>query len=190
MITKKTTDLTPVLEGLRSITAEAQNEFGALSGAQLNWKPAPDSWSVAQCLDHLIKANVAFFPILERIAAGGRKHSVWESVSPFTGFIGRWMIKSLDPASQKKLPAPKGAKPSSSDVDADIVAQFAANQERAVELIANTEKVDLRRTIITSPFMRLMTYSLWDGYQIVIVHERRHLGQARRVTQAPGFPAA
>lgn len=183
-------DLKPILEGMRAVTADAQKEFGGLNAAQLNWKPAPDAWSVAQCLEHLTKVNTLFFPELERINAGERKNSTWERISPFTGMIGRWMIKSLDPASQKKLPAPKQGEPSASEIGADVVQQFVAMQERACELIAGSDGVDLRKTIITSPFMKLITYSLLDGYQIVLVHGRRHMAQAQRVMQAAGFPAA
>ncbi|MEO6393426.1 MAG: DinB family protein [Pyrinomonadaceae bacterium] len=182
--------LEPILAELNAITADAKSEFGALSAAQINWKPAADKWSIAQCFDHLINANVAFFPEMERIIAGGRKNSTWESISPFTGFIGRWMIKSLDPKSQKRLPAPKQALPSTSDVDPAIIDRFAENQAKVHALIAATDGIDLKKTVITSPFLKVATYSLLDGFQIVAVHERRHLGQAQRVMQAPGFPAA
>ena len=178
------------MEGLRAVTAEAQKEFGGLTAAQLNWQPAPDSWSVAQCFDHLIKVNRQFFPEMEKINAGTRKSSAWEKISPFTGFIGRWMIKNLDPASLKRLPAPKQGLPAASNIDPDVIDQFAVTQERTCELIAAADGVDLRKTVVTSPFMKFMTYSLADGFKIILVHEQRHLGQARRVTQAAGFPAA
>ena len=47
---------------LRTISDDARASFGSLSGEQLNWKPAADSWSVAQCLDHLIRTNEQFYP--------------------------------------------------------------------------------------------------------------------------------
>ena len=31
-----------------------------LNDEQLNWKPAPDSWSIAQCLDHLAVTSEKF----------------------------------------------------------------------------------------------------------------------------------
>jgi hypothetical protein len=183
-------ELAPVLEDLRGVTADAQAEFGAMSAAQLNWKPAPDSWSIGQCFDHLIKVNSQFFPEMERINSGGRKNSAWQSISPFTGFIGRWMLKSLDPASLKRLPAPKAGIPSTSDIDPNIIQKFAENQARACALIAGADGVDLKKTILTSPFIKVMTYNLSDGFKIMAIHERRHLGQAHRVAAAPGFPAA
>jgi hypothetical protein len=32
-------------------------EFQNITHRQLNWKPAPDSWSMGQCLDHLVVAD-------------------------------------------------------------------------------------------------------------------------------------
>jgi DinB family protein len=33
--------------------ADARSVVSGLSDAQLNWQPAPDKWSIAQCLEHL-----------------------------------------------------------------------------------------------------------------------------------------
>ena len=49
--------------------------------------------------------------------------------------------------------------------------------------------LDWDKAKITSPFMRLMTYSVRDGLSIVVEHEKRHFRQAVRVTETEGFPA-
>lgn len=46
----------------------------------------------------------------------------------------------------------------------------------------------IERTIITSPALNFVTYSLMDAYRILVVHERRHFQQARRVIEESGFP--
>jgi hypothetical protein len=43
---------------------------------------------------------------------------------------------------------------------------------------------------MTSPFIKVITYSVLDGWRLVFAHDRRHLEQARRVTLSPGFPTA
>ncbi len=45
-----------------------------------------------------------------------------------------------------------------------------------------------KKTIITSPFLKVMTYKLADGFRVVVEHERRHFRQAERVLQTEGFP--
>lgn len=189
-MTDSATNLAPIMDGLRTVTTEAQTAFGNLSSAQLNWKPAADSWSIAQCFDHLITANTQFFPEFERAASGTRKNSLWESISPFSGIIAKKMLGALDPASLKRIPAPKGALPSQSDLPGDIIEKFAAHQQDVVAKVAALGGMDMQKTVVTSPFLKLLTYRLGDGLRIMLVHEQRHLGQAQRVMQATGFPPA
>jgi hypothetical protein len=41
---------------------------------------------------------------------------------------------------------------------------------------------------MTSPFLGIITYSLLDACRMIVVHERRHFEQGRRVMAAEGFP--
>jgi hypothetical protein len=70
------------LEYLRSdvlsLADQAQSEFGRLRVDQLNWKPAPTTWSVAQCFHHLITTNASYFPTFDSIATRQKKSNVLE----------------------------------------------------------------------------------------------------------------
>jgi hypothetical protein len=48
--------------------------------------------------------------------------------------------------------------------------------------------LDPAKTIVTSPLMGLVTYSLDDCYTILAVHGPRHFNQAKRVMETDGFP--
>ena len=181
-------ELNGQIEELKAITDEARETFGKLSAAQLNWRPGAEQWSVGQCFEHLIKTNRSFFPTLEQISRGERKGRTWERLSPFSGFFGRLVLSSLKPESARKFKAPRGLRPSSSDVEAAVVEQFAAHQGELAELMRATAGLDLRRTVVTSPISGFVTYSLMDGFRIVVMHERRHFAQARRVTESAAFP--
>ena len=181
-------ELGALLDELRAVTEDARKVFGRLSATQLNWKPSPERWSVGQCFDHLITTNRTFFDDMERVAAGKHKASLWGRVSPLSGFFARLILKSLDPEKGRKSKAPRIFNPSSSDVAADVIEQFAGHQEELSRRMRATAGVDLARTIITSPVTAVATYSLLDAYRIVVAHERKHFEQARRVTEAEGFP--
>ena len=172
---------------LEQISADARNVFGNLSAEQINWKTSAESWSVGQCFEHLIKTNSLFFPELEKIANGERKNSFLENYSPLSSFFGKLMISSLK-KDERKFKAPSRAIVPPSEIDAGVIEQFAAHQTDVIEKIKSTENADWRKTIITSPFMRLMTYKLADGFRIVVEHERRHFRQAERVLQTENFP--
>ena len=177
-----------LVEELNGIASEARRDFGRLSAGQLNWKPSAEQWSVGQCLEHLIKTNESFFPVLEAIAKGERRARLWERVSPLSGFFGRIVLRGL--SSERKFKAPRAVRPTASGVAADIVARFVEHQGELARRLRAAEGADARRTVVTSPISALVTYSFGDACRIVVAHERRHLEQARRVTQTAGFPAA
>lgn len=179
--------MSEIISELEKISEDAQKTFGALSAQQINWKPSAESWSIGQCFEHLIKTNELFYGELDQIAAGTRRNSFWENWSPLTSFGGKFLINSLKKDERKlKAPTPKIVPPS--DVDAQIIEKFAAHQAELIEKIKKCAAADWQKTVITSPFMALMTYKLTDGFTVVVEHERRHFRQAERVRQTNGFP--
>jgi|SRR5262245_9431184 len=178
-----------LISELENIAANAQNAFGDLSPKQINWKPSAESWSVGQCFDHLIKINSAFFPEFESIIKGEKKQKFWESYSPLSGFFGNLLFKAVSPESKRKLKAPKVARPAASNISPTIIADFVKHQAEVIDKVRRAENLDTRKIIITSPFIKAVTYSLFDAYRIVVTHEKRHFQQAKRVVQAVDFPA-
>lgn len=180
-------ELETLTSELQKISAEALSKFGNFSAAQINWRPSAEGWSVGQCFEHLIKTNELFYGELEKIAGGQRRNSFWESYSPLSSFFGNLLISSLKKDERKfKAPTPRIVPPS--EIDANIVELFAAHQAELIGRIKMTETSDWRKIKITSPFMKVMTYRLADGYRVVVEHEKRHVRQAERVTQAKDFP--
>ena len=180
-------DLPSLMNAVGDIATETRETFGRLTPAQLNWKPSAERWSVAQCFDHLIASNKGYLPIIDSVLAG-RKQTLWESVPVLPGFMGKLLIKSLDPASTRKLKAPKNFQPAQSDVRESVVTDFVAQQATIVEKMKATQHLNLERVNITSPALGIVTYSLMDAYRVIAVHERRHFLQAKRVTEESGFP--
>jgi hypothetical protein len=165
---------------LQKISDDAQDKFGNLSAAQINWRPSAEGWSVGQCFEHLIKTNELFYGELEKIGNGTRKNSFWENWSPLTSLGGKFLIKSLK-SDERKFKAPTPAIVPPSEVKAGIIEEFSRHQTEVIEKIKCTESADWRKTVITSPFLKLMTYSFADGLQVVVEHEKRHFRQAERV---------
>ena len=174
---------------LNAIAEDARNSFGSLSTEQLNWKPAADSWSVAQCLDHLIKTNEQFYPEFEKLATGTRKNTFWQNYSPFTGMGGRFLVNAVMNDS-KKVKAPSKSIVPPSDLPPDIVERFAANLEEVCRKVEACGSADPKKTVVTSPFFAIMTYTLDDAYTVLVEHSKRHIRQAKRVVETGGFPKA
>lgn len=172
---------------LQEIADQFSAEFGSLSPEQINWKPNPESWSVGQCLEHLILTNTAYFPQLDEIASGNRQNSFWQQWSPFTGMGGRFLINALRSDEKKyKVPSQKISPPS--EIDGAIVTAFLENQKSLIEKTEACANADIAKTVLSSPFMGAMTQALGDVLTIFVEHEKRHFRQAQRVMQAEGFP--
>ena len=179
--------MSEVISELEKISDDTQKTFGEFSAEQINWKPSAEGWSVGQCFEHLIKTNELFFAELDKIADGSRRNSFLENYSPLSGFFGNLLISSLKKDARKFKAPTKNIVPPS-EIDAKIIENFAAHQNELIERIKQCETADWQKIKITSPFMKLMTYKLSDGFQVVIEHEKRHFRQAERVTQTENFP--
>ena len=172
---------------MSEIAADAKAAFGYLSADQVNWKPAEKSWSVGQCLDHIIKTNHEFDAEFEKLAAGNRKNSFWENYSPFSGWAGRFLIKTVSEDSKKaKAPSQRIVPPS--DIKADVVERFADEITKVNQKVEACAAVDREKTVVTSPFLSVFTYKLDDALTVLIEHSKRHVRQAKRVMEADGFP--
>ena len=176
-----------ITEELNEITEKVKSAFGSLNEEQLNWRATTESWSVGQCLEHLIKTNELFYAEFDKIAGGGRQNSFWESWSPFTKIGGNFLVKTLK-ADEKKLKAPTQVVVPPSAVETEIVAKFAAHQSELGAKIEALSGADPEKTVLTSPFMGLMTYTLGTGLEVIVEHEKRHVRQAERVMNSDGFP--
>jgi len=171
-----------------AIARDAQVAFGKLNAAQLNWKPTPASWSVAQCLDHLMTTNQAMFPAMAAGASGAHQASLWERMPVLPGLMGKFMVKAVSPQAKQKVKAPAKIQPSTSALDAQIVSRFVDHQRAIADHFERLKTVAADQIVMTSPLVSVVTYSLLDAARLMVAHERRHLAQAERVTQTPGFP--
>ena len=167
---------------------EARDIFGELDVEQLNWRPDARAWSVAQCFEHLHTAN--------RLMVTAARHALthpptlWQRAPLVPQFFGRQLVRSQAPQTTRKFTTSAVATPSQSAIGADVLERFLAEHRRRSDWIQSLDSVAAARTIMVSPFVRVITYSVLDGCRLMAAHDRRHFEQAQRVTQAPGFPRA
>ena len=182
----KHSDLSMVLAEGRLVADETTRAFGQLSAEQLNWKPSKREWSIGQCFDHLIISNRPYLPIIEEIRKGKWRQRAWERVPLLPRLFGKLLIRTLRADSRRGVKARPAFYPSTSLFTAGIITSFIEQQDRLLHLMEATR--GLNGITITSPAVRLITYSLMDAYRIIVVHEQNHFVQARRAMKLPGFP--
>lgn len=180
--------LAEVIGEFDAIARDTTAVFGGLDARQLNWRPDPAKWSVAQCFDHLLNANREMFQALDAAIEPSASRTIWQRLPLLPRMFGRIMIQSQRPDARQKFTAPAMAAPAASAIDPDITNRFIAHQRDAAAHVQTFEDRGVADTIIVSPFVSFITYSVLDGCRLIVTHERRHFEQARRVTQASGFP--
>ena len=88
----------------------------------------------------------------------------------------------------RRMKAPKKFLPAASDIENGILDRYYKNLDEFSNLISKCGNIDLDRTIITSPAVSLLTYSLRDALQFLMQHEHRHINQAIRIKRNDKFP--
>lgn len=155
---------------------------------QLNWNPAPDRWSVGECVDHLVVTGGLLLPALEAAIASGRTRGL-TSDGPFSyGWPGRMFIESMQPGSRFKSKTLRLYTPACTHEREELSSRFAGLQEGFLKALRESDGLDLARIRVASPANRLLRFCLGVWYEVTIAHERRHLAQAAVVRAAEGFP--
>lgn len=170
---------------------EAAALVAPLTPEAFNWKPSPEEWSVAECLAHLNKGNTPYLPALERALSDGGPRGE----PPFHyGPLARWFIAGTGPQPKRKAKAIRAMRPAPrTDYESGrVLAEFRALNDGFLAVLsrAERERLDLGRIKMSSPFIKLIRLPAGAFLETLAGHEQRHLDQARRVTQRPGFPAA
>lgn len=173
---------------LDATAREAQATFGGFTAEQLNWRPDARAWSVAQCFDHLRTANHLMVTAARH--ALSNPPGFWQRLPLTPGFFGRQLVRSQSPQATRKFTASAVATPTQSAVGADIVDRFLAGHRDRALWLQTLDPALAGQTIMVSPFVRFITYSVLDGCRLMAAHDRRHFEQARRVTESAGFPSA
>lgn len=175
------------LEKLGQIVGQ---HFAPLNAEQLNWKPAPDEWSVGQCLDHIITTDEQYTPIFEQVIQGTMRENVWQKIPLLPRLFGDMLFRYVHPETTRPMSAPAIFRPSESAITLDVYDRFQAHQAQIISQMQACQHKHIDQLIISSPVAASMVYSLGDAFRVVVAHQYLHLMQAERVQQAAGFPTS
>jgi DinB superfamily len=183
-----------LLTSLRELQ-EANDGWGSLvtglTDPQGNWRPAPNRWSIAQCMDHLNATTGKLLPpITAAIHRGRADDLIAQGPFPY-GFVSRWFLRSLAPEGAKPIPAPATYRPSTSDLQLSVVSERFRNvQEQFKQALISADGLHLGKVCVTSPALSILRLPLGIWFLSTTSHMLRHLNQARRVRSDERFPSA
>ncbi len=185
--------MTPALESMReqidAIKREGQAVAAGLSDDQLNWRPAKDSWSIAECLQHLNVAVTKTLPAFDRAIAEGRSRGQRAS-GPFRyGWFSRMMVASMEPPPKFRMKTPGLLRVTVGGTyrGADLIPEFAEVRDQLAVRVRQADGLDLGHVKTISPVNRLLRMPLGAYFDFILAHDRRHLWQASQVRNRPEF---
>lgn len=167
-------------------TRDFNNLFGLLTAAELNWKPAANTWSIAQNIEHLIVINQSYFPIINSVRDNTYKIPFLSKFGFVTDLMGRKILDSVQVDRKRKVTTFPIWEPTQSDISEDILDRFEIHQSELKEYIENAQDLIGKGTVISSPANKYIVYTLETAFDIIVTHERRHLEQARGVLELIG----
>ena len=150
-----------------------------LSEAQLNFKPSPESWSIAECVEHLAISEGMIWGMLEGAlktpADPSKRDSVLISDEKLLGIIS---------SREKKVKTGEPFEPSGKfGSHEETVAAFVTKRGEHIMYVQNTAD-DLRNHYAKSPVGTI------DGLQVILFmsgHTERHVKQMEEVMAHKDF---
>ncbi len=167
------------LESSRKLLLDA---VSGLTPAQWMFKPAPERWSIAECVEHIALAEDSYYrlitgPLMSSPAEPAKRAEVRGKDDE--------VLRKMPDRSSKRVTSqalePKGLPPN------EALEHFLSSRERFLAY-ARTAPEGLR-----DRFRAHRAVGLIDGYQWILLasgHTLRHIEQIREVKAHPAFPAA
>lgn len=179
---QKVQEIVAEIEAVRQTLYDAVAD---LSQAQLDFKPAPDRWSISENLSHLNKVERGLpklYPILlQKLEAEGWKPETDGS-----------MLNSLDHAeldvATRKVQAPERVQPQADLSKDELIAALQQSRQAIVDAVAQAPEYDLSG--VTWPHPALGDINFYQWVLFIGKHEQRHLRQIEEIKKSESFPTA
>lgn len=174
-------EIQAILDQLDSADADARSLVNGLSEELASWSATPGSWSVSECIDHLVLTNRIYIEAMESAAERARRSGRFRKRPALPGFVGSWFLRSIEPPVKSRFRAPRTIQPRTATLLANAFADFLISQDQVRDFLQLNADLDLATIYFPNPFIPGVRFSLATGLHVIPAHERRHLWQARNV---------
>ncbi|MEC5142557.1 DinB family protein [Chitinophaga sp. 212800010-3] len=170
-----------LVEQLQQTKDRLLKDVSGLSDAQLEYKTAPDRWSVIECVEHIT--------LIEKAITDGEQQLVQVAPNPERKkdikTTDEQILKNVEDRSHKVKAPEFGIPRHNYASNAECIKNFTTQRDKLIEYVTNTND-NLRDHITDHPILGPI-----DAYQLLLLdaaHTNRHTQQLEEVMAAPGFP--
>jgi hypothetical protein len=172
-------DKDKALQYLESTKKDVLDATTGLSPARWNFKPAPDRWSIAECMEHIAAAEDF---IRDNIINGVMKAP--PAPGRDVGAIDAGILENI-PARKTKVQAPDPIKPTNRYGSPEgSIKHFVESRAITEDFLKSTP--GLRDHAADSP-----SGAKWDAYEFILLiaaHSERHTNQIKEVKADTNYP--
>lgn len=158
-----------------------------LSDEQWNFKPAPDRWSIAEIVEHMVLTQAFFLgPVRESLAKAPAPRTT------DTASVDQAVINQV-PDRTAKFQAPEFLRPTGRWTPAESMDRLMKNYAELTTYLKTAP--DLRQHAVEAPALKAVSkgaYSTMDGYESILLtaaHTERHTKQILEVRADAKFPS-
>jgi hypothetical protein len=176
----------PNTERLRHELAEVVRNGNALvarlDDETLMRRPSPAKWSVAENVEHLSATAATFGRRIRRRLDTATVATTTSHVSERPTLVGRIWWRLVEPPVRLRLKVPAAAlQPGAIESRALLMSRFDETHATLIALLEESDAYDRMRVRIPTPFAKRLTVTLFDAFEVLAAHGRRHLWQAERL---------
>ena len=147
-------------------------------------QPAPEKWSAAECLSHLVEFGNIYADVLSQGIIRAKIGQVTGPTIFRPRFFWRWIIRFFKPPYKIKLKTIQSFKPQNGDRQSveKVMDLFCQLQERFIDQVSHSREkgIDLSATKVSHPVLSFLKMTLSECLAVAAAHQHRHLWQAEQ----------
>ncbi|MFC3197086.1 DinB family protein [Parapedobacter deserti] len=173
-----------LLDYYQQTLTDLQRAVDGLNGAQLRFQPAPDKWSISQCLEHIIATEQALLGYAKKTISQAPNPERRSEINVSDDDVIKGMT---DRSFKAQAPGELAPKEAGKYTNADAAIKDLRKQRKElIGYIDGLSSDDLRNRIADSPFGPV------DGFHSLLyipAHTARHTLQIEEIKADRKFPA-
>ncbi|MAT39076.1 MAG: hypothetical protein CL946_05680 [Ectothiorhodospiraceae bacterium] len=184
-------DLQSRLSAIEDIRDKVSEICKSATIAQYNWRPSPEKWSIAECIEHLIVTGNLYNEELKNTLEKAREEGKTGDASIDYGWFSKFAVSTAEPPPKQRIRAFRKILPESKTYDPDkLKSDFDQMLDTYKDLVKNMEGIQISKVKMPSVLTPILRLPVAAWVDFLNAHLRRHLWQAEQVRNKEQFPEA
>jgi len=162
-------------------TREAEALILGRDASDLVARLNPESWCVAECLDHLAQTTCAFLPSISQAIADAPKLTRDRYLR--TGVLPSVLIRMLKPPYRVRLNVLPQLAPQKLSSE-NAWSRFVNSQSELFAALNSTAGLAIDKVTVKSPVYARVSYNLYGAFRMLATHQKRHVWQIAQILSA------